>query len=407
METDQKTLSRDDWEHITRVGVHAFFSNFWSFLKMRVVRGAILIGIVYLMWRLQAIVTTVIAAGILASIASAMVTPCLRLKFMSRIPRHTRRALTTVAVLVLLFTGLFLTLMVFIQPFQTEFKNLVHDWPTIQAQIVKQTESLKAIWEGLPEWVKKLAPQQSAGAGGGKGDTALTSSVTTYLGGLIQKSFSLAAHIVELILVPVLAYYFIVDGRDLKREFLRFLPAKKQRLAHAIIMEAAGIMKSFLVAQFVLASIAGIVIGVLLGVFQIKYAITLALIAAVTRIVPVIGPLLGGIPLGILVFVQCSASGNYASLVVILGLFTIMHLAESKIITPMILGDKLHLHAVIVIVALLAGGEFFGLMGMFLAAPIAALGRLLLLHYFVYPIQKRQRTPDNMSRAVIASKSLT
>jgi predicted PurR-regulated permease PerM len=88
---------------------------------------------------------------------------------------------------------------------------------------------------------------------------------------------------------------------------------------------------------------------------------------------------------------------------VILGLFTLMHLAESKIITPMILGDRLHLHAVIVIIALLVGGEFFGLMGMFLAAPVAALVRLLLMHYYVYPLQSRQRKADHMSRAVKAN----
>lgn len=405
MENDTRQLTRDDWEHIVRSGIHAFFTHMWAFFKARSIRLLLLAGILYLLWRLQTVVTTVIAAGILASAAGAFVDPLMRFKPLMKVPRHTRRAIAAGLVLAAILAALVGIIVVFLQPFQVEFKNLVNDWPNIQAQITKQTEQLKTTWEGLPDWVQKLAPQGGSGSktGGAEQSPEIGKSITTYLTGLVSKTLSAAAHIVELILVPVMAYYFIVDGRDLKREFLRFLPVRKQRLAHAVMMEGALIMRSFLIAQFVLAAIAGVVIGLLLGVFQIKYALTLALIAAVTRVVPVIGPLLGGIPLGILVFVQCSSNGNYGSLIIILGLFTLMHLAESKIITPMILGDRLHLHAVIVIIALLVGGEFFGLMGMFLAAPVAALARLLLMHYYVYPQQARQRKADHMSRAVKAN----
>jgi predicted PurR-regulated permease PerM len=73
----------------------------------------------------------------------------------------------------------------------------------------------------------------------------------------------------------------------------------------------------------------------------------------------------------------------------VLVFFTLLHLIESKIIMPKFLGHRLHLHAAIIIIVLLIGGEFFGLMGMFLAAPLAALSRVLIHHYVILPRRRR------------------
>lgn len=393
-------MSRADWEAVTRAGVREFFTGLWEFTRRRAVRLAAMALVGFLLWRCHAIVTTLIGAFILASAAGALVDPLCRLRPLRRIPSHTRRGVIAGFVLLGIVAALAGIVALFFTPFQQEFTNLKNDWPNIQKQILAQADRWREQWENLPPWVQNLAPQQGGGSAKGAESPGVAGAVTGYLTELARKTLTAAAHVVELILLPVLAYYFIVDGRALKKEFLRFLPRPKQRLALAIMFESGAIMRSFLVAQVLLALIAAVVVGVLLGVFQIKYALTLALVAGVTRAVPVIGPLLGGIPLGVLVFVQCSQSGNYTTLAVILTFFTFMHLAESKIITPMILGERLKLHAVVVIVALLVGGEFFGLMGMFLAAPVTALARVLLMNAFVYPNQRRRHLRTHLSRAM-------
>ena len=99
MENDTRQLTRDDWEHIVRSGIHAFFTHMWAFFKARSIRLLLLAGILYLLWRLQTVVTTVIAAGILASAAGAFVDPVMRFKPLMKIPRHTRRAIAAGIVL--------------------------------------------------------------------------------------------------------------------------------------------------------------------------------------------------------------------------------------------------------------------------------------------------------------------
>ena len=81
-------------------------------------------------------------------------------------------------------------------------------------------------------------------------------------------------------------------------------------------------------------------------------------------------------------------------------LFTLMHLLESKALTPFILGKGLNLHPIMVIVALLIGGEFFGLLGMFLAAPVTALIRTVLLHLYVHPKRTHHRSTTRLARAL-------
>lgn len=396
-------MGPSDWEAVARATVREFFASLWLFARARAIRIAILAVVFFVLWRCQAVVTTLIGAFILASAAGALVDPLCRAPLLRRIPHHTRRAVVATTVLMVIVAALVGMTAMFFRPFQQEFANLKSDWPTYQKQILEQADKWRAEWEQMPTWVRELAPQQGSGASRGTSSSGFTAAVTGYLSDLAKKTLSAAAHIVELILLPVLAYYFIVDGRALRKEFLRFLPRSKQRIAMAISQESGAIMRAFLVAQLFLALIAGVVVGVLLGVFQIKYALTLALVAGVTRAVPVIGPLLGGIPLGVLVFVQCSQSGNYATLAVVLTIFTLMHLAESKIITPLILGDRLKLHAVVVIVALLVGGEFFGLMGMFLAAPVTALARVLLMNLYVYPRQRARHRRTALGRALVPS----
>ncbi|WP_395139680.1 AI-2E family transporter [Armatimonas sp.] len=218
--------------------------------------------------------------------------------------------------------------------------------------------------------------------------------------GFLGKLGGLLNGIVELILLPVLAFYLLVEGRALRNELVRFVPTTKRRTALALLRESASIMRAYLIAQLLLASIAGVFVGTMLGVLHIPYALVLALVAAITRAIPVIGPLLGGIPVGVIVFVECSRQGNYTLLAIVMTLFTLMHLLESKALTPFILGKGLNLHPIMVIVALLIGGEFFGLLGMFLAAPVTALIRTVLLHIYVHPKRTHHRSSTRLARAL-------
>jgi predicted PurR-regulated permease PerM len=133
------------------------------------------------------------------------------------------------------------------------------------------------------------------------------------------------------------------------------------------------------------------------------YALILGIFAGITRAIPVIGPLLGGIPVVLLSFVYGAQNNNPMLWVWVLIFFTTLHLVESKFVMPKFLGHRLHLHAAVIIIALLIGGEFFGLMGMFLAAPVAALLRVLVMHYIILPRKRREQQERSAAGAVTVS----
>lgn len=416
----------------------AWFEAGFTALGKRILRVGVLLLLGYVFLSSHTIVVTLIMAGILACAASGLVDFLCRQRLLRFLKPHGRRALAAALALVLIVGAAFGAGALFLHPIQSELRNLRANWPTkYQPEIQKKMEETK-LWyasqpdwlhdlvtKQAPEWVNNLlAPSQddvllnqallqppdesspqaptepSASTTHTKQSSEAANNAGQMLLGFLGKLGGLLNGIVELILLPVLAFYFLVEGHALRNELVRFVPTAKRRVVLALLWESATIMRAYLIAQLLLASIAGVFVGTMLGVAHIPYYLVLALVAAITRAVPVIGPLLGGIPVGLIVFVECSRQGNYTLLAVVMTLFTLMHLLESKALTPFILGKGLNLHPIMVIVALLIGGEFFGLLGMFLAAPVTALLRTVLLHIYVHPKRTHHRSTTRLARAL-------
>jgi predicted PurR-regulated permease PerM len=358
-------------------GPEARLAFWWGLL----VRLALAAAAVYFLYRVRTILTTVLVALIISCAASALVEPLMRRRVRFLKP-HTQRLLATTLVYVGLCAVVLLTVRAFIDPFQSEFHKLSENYPAYQAALTERITEAQGWYARLSPDLRRFLEDQRT--------KLAVPSPTAWLSGVVGSTLAWASHIVELILIPVLAFYFTLDGRKLRNEFLFLVPQERLRPTFAIFSEGAAIMRAYIISQFWLAFIAGVVVWAGLRMLGMDYAIVLGLLAGITRAIPVIGPLLGGVPIVLLSFVYGAQHGNPWLWVWVLSFFTLLHLVESKIIMPRFLGHALNLHAVVIIIVLLIGGEFFGLMGMFLAAPVAALARLLLLHYVIRP---RRRTP--------------
>jgi predicted PurR-regulated permease PerM len=208
--------------------------------------------------------------------------------------------------------------------------------------------------------------------------------------------------VVEIVLLPVLAFYFLIDGRKLKHEFVALVPKPRLREALFLLREFNRIMRDFVYGQFILCVLAGAVVWLGLAALGVKYPITMGVLAGITRAIPIIGPIIGGIPIILLTWVT---KGTTTALAV-LGFFTLLHLVESKFIMPMLIGDRMELHPIVIILVLLIGGEAGGvvvggqlgaLLGMFFAAPVASLIRIIVRRYW---LNLRRDTPPRPSAAV-------
>ncbi len=116
-----------------------------------------------------------------------------------------------------------------------------------------------------------------------------------------------------------------------------------------------------------IAGLVGLLVGVAAAVIGVKFALLIGIISAITELIPYFGPFLGGIPAVGLAFSQSTATAIYMAVAIV-----IIQQVESNIISPKIIGDRLGMHPLIIVFALLAGGELLGIVGLLIAVPLTA-----------------------------------
>ena len=352
----------------------AWFGQFWKLL----VRLALLAFAGYFLWRVRTIVTDILVASILAFALVGPVNALCRFRVPKLRPR-TQRLGVTLLVFGIFGYALFLCGALMVSPFADQVHGLASNLPLYERKIAAYAAQLQALYNGLPPNLKDLLHRPGADTGGGFSPFAWGQ-------GVLLATVTGIARVIDFILIPVLAFYFVLDGRALRNEFLALVPRPRVREALGLLRESSAIMRSFIIAQLWLCVIAGVVVYAGLSLLHMPYALVLGLLAGFTRALPIIGPILGGIPIVLLAAVLSPEHGGGLALAVkVLVFFSLLHLVESKLLMPKFIGHRIHLHAAVVIIVLLVGAEFFGLLGMFLAAPIAAIGRVLIGHYVLRP----------------------
>lgn len=352
----------------------AWFGQFWKLL----VRLALVAFAGYFVWRVRTILTDILVASILAFALVGPVNALCRVR-VPRLRPRTQRLFATLLVFVLLGYGLYEGTALMVSPFAEQIRGLAGNLPLYQHKAARYAAQAQAVYNGLPPNVKALLHRPGGESGGGF-------SPLPWVQGLLAATVTGIARIIDFILIPVLAFYFVLDGRALRNEFLALVPRPRVRETLALLRESSSIMRTYIIAQLWLCVIAGVVVYAGLSVIHMPYALILGLLAGFTRAIPIIGPILGGIPIVLLAAVLPPEHGGGLTLALkVLAFFSLLHLLESKLLMPKFIGHRIHLHAAVVIIVLLIGAEFFGLLGMFLAAPLAAIGRVLVGHYVLRP----------------------
>lgn len=334
------------------------------------VRIVLSVLVVYLLWRVGGILKDVLISAILAF---ALVGPVNRLCAVQipHISPHPKRLIMTLIVFLAMAFVVVKAVTIMVAPFREEVRTLT----TNKAAVLSAANSAKTWYRSLPPEVRQYIEKQNP--------SRLVPSTEAWLAPVLAGTAAGISKIVDIILIPVLAFYFVLDGRSLRNEFLSILPTRRRKEAISLMRESSLIMRTFVVAQIWLCIIAGVVVFIGLTVIHMPSPLVLGLLAGVTRAIPIIGPIIAGIPIVLLAALQPHNGIEMA--LKVLAFFSIMHLVESKLIMPKFIGHRINLHAALVIIVLLMGYEFFGLLGMFMAAPVAAFARILVRYYVIRP----------------------
>jgi predicted PurR-regulated permease PerM len=193
------------------------------------------------------------------------------------------------------------------------------------------------------------------------------------VGNVVQGSFALFPKLLELIAVPLLTFYMLLDGPRLVREARSFLPPARQDDARELMKRLNRTMLEYVRGQLLTSMFIGVVATVGLFVLGLKMALLVGVIAFFLEAVPFFGPLLWGTLAVVLALAQ-AGPGN--PLPIYVGIFALVaQQADSHVFAPWILGRFTRVHPLLLIFSTLLGASLFGLIGMFLAAPLTALAK--------------------------------
>ncbi|HJZ69580.1 MAG TPA: AI-2E family transporter [Blastocatellia bacterium] len=221
-----------------------------------------------------------------------------------------------------------------------------------------------------PEWRDYILDQLKEFAG-----TALP-----WFESLVGKIVGLAPYLTWLVLVPVLSFFLLKDASTFEQNVIAFLPNERmQKRAHWLLQDVSRTLAAYIRAQITACLVVGAIAMGGLSLIGAKYAIVLGGVAGVLEFVPMIGPLIAA------VFIFGLTLTQSFKLALIVALFlVVLRMVQDYVIYPRIVGHGIKMHPLVVIMAILAGAEIGGLVGIFLSIPVVGLIMVFYSHYRSY-----------------------
>jgi predicted PurR-regulated permease PerM len=205
----------------------------------------------------------------------------------------------------------------------------------------------------------------------GAGDAALV-----YARGSLLGAIAVLSDMPWLMLVPILAFLLLKDAAIIRRTVLTALPHRIQLRSHRLFEELSATLAAYVRAQLIACVVVGTLCGIGFALLGSPYAVLLGVLAAVLEVIPLVGPLVLGAVAVVL------AALHAPGLALPTGLFlTALRVAQDYVIYPRLIGRDIHLHPLVVILAVLAGAELDGIAGIFIAVPVVALGTVIGRHW--------------------------
>lgn len=283
-----------------------------------------------------------------------------------------------IAVIYLLLLGLVILFFSFVGPrIVRETEKLTESFPSLldkvsSGQIAKQIGSQRG-WSGrTQERMQELL----------RNHRAQITRIGSRVGFRVAE---VAQNVWWLVLIPILAAFFLKDGARFTEGLLGMVHARPQReFLQGVLHDLNDMLAHFIRAQLTLAALAMVVYLVFLSLMRVPYALVLGTSAGIMEFVPVVGPLTAAI-----VILGVSFLLSYPHLLVLLAFLGGWRLVQDYVTSPRIMGRSVELHPLAAIFGVLAGGEIAGVLGVFLSIPVMASLRIVARRWRVYADKKK------------------
>jgi predicted PurR-regulated permease PerM len=188
-----------------------------------------------------------------------------------------------------------------------------------------------------------------------------------------------------LIVVPILAAFFLRDGRAFSDTLLSFAHARPQReLLQGVLSDLNQMLAHFIRAQLILAALSFVVYISFMSARGVPYALVLGSAGGVLEFIPVVGPLVAAA-----MIISASLLLGYPHWLILLIFLAAWRMIQDYVISPRIMGKSMELHPLGAIFGVLAGGEIAGVLGIYLSIPVMASLRIVWRRWRLYAEKKR------------------
>ena len=194
-----------------------------------------------------------------------------------------------------------------------------------------------------------------------------------------KSGFAVVAWMLNLVIVPVAAFYLLRDWNLLVERIHALLPRHIEPVVVRLVRESDETLGAFLRGQLSVMIILGMLYGVGLWAVGISVGPLIGMIAGLISFVPYLGAIVG-VAMGVIAALVQYQDAFHVAMVLIV--FASGQLLEGYVLVPKLVGDRIGLHPVAVMFAILAGGELFGFVGVLVALPLAAVIMVLLRYAY-------------------------
>ena len=194
-------------------------------------------------------------------------------------------------------------------------------------------------------------------------------------GVVAQSGLAVLATIANIALIPVVAFYLLRDWDRMVESVDHFTPPRWRPLTRRLAGECDDVLGSFIRGQGLVMVAMAIFYTVSLSIAGLKLSLVVGLIAGTLTFVPYLGFAVGFAAAMIAILVQDPSFWSITWIVII---FVVAQMLEGNVLVPMLVGDKIGIHPVTVIFAIMAGGQLMGFTGVLIALPVAAILAVLL-----------------------------
>jgi len=206
----------------------------------------------------------------------------------------------------------------------------------------------------------------------------LTAGLTSAVRGLFSTLGGVVLFILNLVFVPVFAFYLLVDFPKIRQRIADLIPRPYRAITVARVREVDQAVASFLRGQLVIAIVLAAINSVGLMILDVPLGLVIGIVAGLANMIPYMALVVGLMPALLLSWVEHQSLANLLGVVIV---FSAAQMLEGMVLSPRILGASVNLHPVWVLLAIVIGGSALGIVGMLVAVPAAAAIQVFVRHW--------------------------